>query len=231
MLKTKPIYIILVLCLIFICSCDGRTEHLATNTPPTVNISDPVDGGIFGAGSAITFKGSALDPEEGELAEESLEWTSNLDGQLGKGGLFVRNSLSVGTHIITLKAIDSEDSPGSATISITIKENTTALEIPIVGVWHAQQISEDSQEQDLYFELTAQNDLIISILAKDGFLVDKYETQYQWLPEAGLLTFTLKSQSTPQTMLVTYYDNGNKAIFQDQSGNKIDFERVEKIIK
>jgi|GEM_PF-1866917 len=93
------------------------------NTSPVVSIAAP-DGGVsFTSGTNISFTGSASDAEDGDLTA-TMEWTSNLDGQIGAGGSFTTSLLSVGTHLITAAVTDSSDSAASDTITITIQSPT-----------------------------------------------------------------------------------------------------------
>jgi len=91
------------------------------NRPPTAKIFSPADGSSFLQGDAITFKGSATDPEDGILTGASLVWSSSIDGQIGTGESFTRNDLSVGTHTITLTATDSKGAKGTDSVTITVR--------------------------------------------------------------------------------------------------------------
>jgi len=88
------------------------------NEPPTVYITSPSDGSTFDSGAEIPFKGTASDPEDGDLTA-ALVWTSNIDGSIGTGGSF-STTLSDGTHTITAEVIDSGDETGSVSIGITV---------------------------------------------------------------------------------------------------------------
>ena len=99
----------------------------AENKPPTVSITSPADGDTFNSGVAISFGGTASDPEDGGLTAE-LDWTSNIDGQIGIGGIF-STTLSDGTHIITANVIDSGDKTGSDSISITVGTSSNIMQV------------------------------------------------------------------------------------------------------
>ena len=78
------------------------------------NILSPTEiqyGELFEYEENIQFIGSAYDLEDGELSGNSLVWSSDLDGQIGTGNNFTNNSLSEGTHQITLTATDTEGNP------------------------------------------------------------------------------------------------------------------------
>ncbi|MBT4504578.1 MAG: PKD domain-containing protein, partial [Gemmatimonadetes bacterium] len=92
------------------------------NLPPTATITSPANGASFFEGETITFRGRGIDPEEGSLGGNYLEWASNIDGQLGIGSTVSVADLSVGSHEITLSASDSEKKVGEATIEIGIQE-------------------------------------------------------------------------------------------------------------
>jgi len=90
------------------------------NNPPIANISSPTNNANFIHGISITLEGTASDPEDGNLPENSLVWSSSIDGDLGIGTSLTINELTVGTHTITLTATDSDGKTGSEHIVITI---------------------------------------------------------------------------------------------------------------
>ena len=70
---------------------------------------------------SVTFTGSAFDAQDSQLSRNSLIWTSSLDGQIGVGNSF-DGTLTVGSHLITLRAMDSLGDLGSASVSVTVNE-------------------------------------------------------------------------------------------------------------
>lgn len=88
------------------------------NQSPSVSISAPSNGTTVTDGTAITFSGSASDPEDGNLSS-SISWSSNLDGNLGSGAS-VNATLSVGTHTVTASVTDSGNASASDTVSVTV---------------------------------------------------------------------------------------------------------------
>jgi subtilisin family serine protease len=88
------------------------------NAPPVVTVTNPADGAAFPSGTSVTFSGTALDPEDGDLAV-NLVWTSSLDGGIGTGGSF-SSVLSDGTHTITASVTDTGGLTDSDSISITV---------------------------------------------------------------------------------------------------------------
>ena len=61
----------------------------------------------------------------GAFPEESLDWTSSLDGALGTGSTVVTTPLSPGHHTITLRVVDADGHP--ATTSTALDVPNTAL--------------------------------------------------------------------------------------------------------
>lgn len=99
------------------------------NSPPEASISRPYDGSVHTENAAIYFEGSATDPEDGVIDKDSLVWSSDIDGTIGFGPVFSADSLSAGTHAVTLTATDSEGAVGRDIVSITV----LALRLPDTG--------------------------------------------------------------------------------------------------
>ncbi|HUF16217.1 MAG TPA: S8 family serine peptidase, partial [Acidimicrobiia bacterium] len=94
---------------------------------PAVSIDSPTDGASFSSGESISFAGSASDVEDGDITG-SLEWTSDLDGQIGTGGSFSA-TLSDGTHVITASVIDSVGNTGSDSITVDVVDAAPTVTI------------------------------------------------------------------------------------------------------
>jgi YD repeat-containing protein len=100
----------------------------AANTPPTVSIVAPADGSTHLQGDNITFTGTATDAEDGDLSA-TIQWTSSLDGSLGSGASISTTTLSVGSHVITASATDSNSEVADDTINISVADTTTTSTI------------------------------------------------------------------------------------------------------
>ena len=89
---------------------------------PIATIIDPSDGSSFSHDEDVTLKGSGSDAEDGPLGDGSLAWHSDLDGDLGFGATLTLagGTLGIGTHTISLTAIDSGDLTGTASISLYV---------------------------------------------------------------------------------------------------------------
>ncbi len=80
-------------------------------SPPQITMVSPLDGDLFAHGDEIAFS-AAVDPGEGTLANMTMDWTSDLSGQLhtdppdATTGLssFARSDLVAGDHILTVTA-------------------------------------------------------------------------------------------------------------------------------
>ncbi len=117
-------------------SCSDTVAFTVGN-PPSVTISDPVDGAVVNEGETVTFAATVGDAEDSADSLELL-WSSDLDGTLstdpadahGAVGLELAE-LSLGTHAISLRAIDSDGLMGDATVSVTINALPTAPTVSI----------------------------------------------------------------------------------------------------
>ncbi len=117
---------------------DQTPPSRTANTLPTATINAPADSAIFMEGDLITFSGSGVDTEDGTLTGAALVWGSSRDGRLGIGANIPNASLSTGTHVITLTAMDNDGGAGSATATVTVnvKGNTiptAAITSPATG--------------------------------------------------------------------------------------------------
>jgi hypothetical protein len=91
------------------------------NNPPIVRIVTPKSGGFVKFGEKIVFNCEAIDLEDEEISEKELIWKSDLNGQIGEGRTFSYETLSAGSHIITLTAKDSEGKESKHSIFIKVE--------------------------------------------------------------------------------------------------------------
>lgn len=101
-----------------------------SNTPPIVDILNPIDGLNVEQGVAINFTATADDTQDGDVAA-SLIWNSDIDGDFGTGATVNTSALSTGTHTITATATDSDTTPltGSASIAVSINQTAPACDV------------------------------------------------------------------------------------------------------
>jgi len=70
----------------------------------------------------VPVSGIGYDLEDGELSLSDLEWYSNLQGYLGTGDILPEDILTIGNHMITMKATDSDGNTAEETIEVIITQ-------------------------------------------------------------------------------------------------------------
>jgi hypothetical protein len=107
---------------------DGINANVVDSAPfkvpvkaPEVWIDDPADKATIKPDTETAFSGGGFDWQDGDLySDTGLVWTSDVQGDLGKGELiFV--TLKPGTHKITLTGTNSFKLSATATITVTVK--------------------------------------------------------------------------------------------------------------
>lgn len=86
--------------------------------PPTVTISQPLDGTVVPVGQPVTLEGSGA---------VTLSWSSSLDGALGIGSSLIAPNLSVGSHLITLSGTDEYGHTVNATVTVVMADESQML--------------------------------------------------------------------------------------------------------
>ncbi|PIE70202.1 MAG: hypothetical protein CSA22_09040 [Deltaproteobacteria bacterium] len=145
-----------------------------SNTIPTVTIDYPLTGATFDFGDTVTFNGQGTDTEDGDLTDRQLVWRSDLDGVIGTGASVQVQTLSRGTHEITLTGTDSDDASATASVSITMGNTppTATITYPAEGTTYA--VTDD------YFIFNG-----IGNDAEDGPIPDNPNTRLEWYCSAG----------------------------------------------
>ena len=102
------------------------TMFLQVGTPPTVTIDQPFNGEVITLGDSLIFQATVQDNED-QPNDLMAVWTSSLDGELHNDQVssqnnsqFFTNSLSAGTHAITLEVTDSTGLISDANIILTV---------------------------------------------------------------------------------------------------------------
>ena len=125
---------------------------------PSVSFQTPISGQVFSLGANVDFVAIVNDSEDAANSL-SLEWSSDVDGVLsttqasnnGQANLSI-STLSEGEHTITLKATDSDDLEGMASINITIKRLPDAVTLqPITVSSGGLVLNWSSSEEEEFF--------------------------------------------------------------------------------
>ena len=97
--------------------------------PPHLVILWPVDGARLRAGRAIALRGEALTLDGDRIDDEHFVWSSNRDGELGRGRE-VESALSLGKHTLTL-TVEAPDRPETtATAQLVVAQRPRPSESP-----------------------------------------------------------------------------------------------------
>lgn len=91
----------------------------APNSGPSVTIQSLSMGTITSAGQTCTLSGNATDKEDGNLSS-SIDWTSNINGTLGKGSSLTK-TLSPGAHTIKASITDSKGLTSESSRNLTVE--------------------------------------------------------------------------------------------------------------
>ncbi|MFT7464434.1 MAG: hypothetical protein ACI9EF_002790, partial [Pseudohongiellaceae bacterium] len=94
----------------------------AGGAAPFVEIYHPDDQKSFRKSSGVILHSSGWDLEDDALTGSSIQWDSDVDGNIGSGRRFITSELSVGVHQITVTATDSGGQPTTRTHTVTITD-------------------------------------------------------------------------------------------------------------
>ncbi len=89
---------------------------------PEVEIFSPENNGQFYANQMIPLEGYAFDVEDGSELD-SIQWLSDIDGLIGMEYNVLVDSLSPGTHLISLQVMDSDHNLGKKEVNIVVSSN------------------------------------------------------------------------------------------------------------
>lgn len=108
---------------------DGNTTSdsviiiiIGSNNSPVITINNPDDNAEFETGESITFSCTASDVEDGVIGDDRIVWTSDIDGELGKGISVSLNNLTFGEHLIVATVTDSDGNIATDSKTIIIIE-------------------------------------------------------------------------------------------------------------
>jgi hypothetical protein len=110
----------------------GQSGGSGNTTPPTVTIASPADAASYNSGSYVNFTGTAKDASGNTISDANLIWTSSIDKRLGTGNSLELVPLSDGSHVITFTATDSDGNAASASITISMQEQSNTS--PVIAI-------------------------------------------------------------------------------------------------
>ncbi len=125
-------------------SSASATDHAAVtinSTPPTAQVTSPPNGSSVLPGQVVTFRGSAVDPDDGSVLPGRLQWTVVLHHDThihtvfhttGSGGSFVAAYHGTGSYFYEtqLRAFDTSGLSGFASASVGLLPDVTAPSAP-----------------------------------------------------------------------------------------------------
>ncbi len=95
--------------------------------PPQIHLALPEDGETYPAGEAVVFRGFAADLEDRVLEGSSFAWSSEVDGELGRGKTLWGIELTPGEHVVTLTVTDSDGMSASQSVQIEVLARPEAV--------------------------------------------------------------------------------------------------------
>ena len=110
----------------------AQARGAAVNAPWTY-ILTPDAGMSYPERGTVVLHSSGWDLEDRSIGGASIQWTSNIDGAIGQGRVTSISTLSVGAHIITVTATDSDGMMSTDTVAITITDRDVPLEASIAS--------------------------------------------------------------------------------------------------
>ena len=111
---------------------------------PEVYIQAPADGFSAIQGEGVFLEGRAYDPQAGWIYDSAgLVWSSDRDGELGRGSLVFEDKLSRGTHTITLQASGPSGQTKTKSVNLTVasagtddpQEFSQQSDVPLDHTW------------------------------------------------------------------------------------------------
>jgi len=168
-----------ILPLVALCACSDDALVVLDNEPE-VSIISPYDGQQFDEGEVVALTGVVDDDTSAE--ELLVEWISSIDGVLpdsdppdANGDVeFLTASLSLGIHVITLRATDTDNEQGEDSVTTEILE---VSELPSIEIVHPAEGEAGLEDYPYVFMATVADrqdppeDLTVSLASDPGGFV------------------------------------------------------------
>jgi ligand-binding sensor domain-containing protein len=134
---------------------DGAFQ-VGKKPPLPAAIVAPLQGARLVQTLPVTLQGGGIDPEDGVLSGEALQWYSDRDGYLGAGESLTA-TLTVGVHQISLEVSDQDANTNSVTTSIEMLADFDGdrlpdeleSDVPGLAWWNAQDAGSDNDGDGL----------------------------------------------------------------------------------
>lgn len=97
---------------------------LGAGSPPAVHLVSPNNIAMHRQHAPVLLHASAWDLEDLMLPDASIAWTSSIDGDLGTGREFILDTLSPGTHVITVTGVDTDGMSSSRSVTMSVVPRT-----------------------------------------------------------------------------------------------------------
>ena len=120
-------------------------ENPGANKPPVIMITSPTQDATYNVGENVQFSATVTDPENQHIPDNDIVWTSDINGEIGRGRNFSLNTLLSGRHHITVVATDPEGLSSFSSVDINIIGVAShswvrgylywADDIPVVNGW------------------------------------------------------------------------------------------------
>ena len=111
-------------------------SELFSVTPkaPEVIIQSPEPDATFAAGEAVSLEGLGFDAQDEDITSDSqLVWSSDVQGELGRGTFLNLTDLRPGKHTITLTATNSGNISGTGTVVVNIAQSAQGQDTPVAA--------------------------------------------------------------------------------------------------
>ena len=137
------------------CSTGTDVKISTVNSPPSVTLLSPGDGDSFDEGTVVYFQAKIQDSYEAAPDLEYI-WATDIEGELLGGTpadvngdiIYSTANLSIGVHLVTLTAWDSDAASSSASVQVEIID---LPEDPSIEIIHP--IGNEEGVEDTPFEL------------------------------------------------------------------------------
>ena len=173
-------------------------EEENQNRPPEVEISSPGENNQYLTTETITFTANVSDPEGATVSNDNVLWSSNMDGEFGRGASVQYKGFSKGKHEITCTATDDDKLSGYDQVIIFITEpvnnapakpsnpypedNSVDQPTSLTLSWECSDPENDALTFDIYFGTASNPSLVKSNRSTNsytpGTLTEK--TRYYW---------------------------------------------------